>query len=231
MEIKDVLVQGSVKKVYSTNNAEQAVVEFSDTVSANGKKKSSMNGKAELNNAISAYMFEYLESYNVPTHFSKLHDAKSFVAKRLEMIPIVIAVYNLASKELAERFNIEEGKVLEFPIVEMYYKDEKGERPMINEYHAYALGLCDRKDMTSIMRIATKVNAVLKSFFGRKQLQLVSFEIEFGRQNGQVMLADEVSLDTMRLWPLKDNGNFDKIDESKKTIKVMEDLKSRILGS
>lgn len=230
MEIKDIITQGAVKKVYATNNAEQAVVEFSDTVLANGKKKSSISGKAEVNNAVSAYMFEYLESYNVPTHFSKVLDNKSFVAKRLDMIPIVIAVYNLASAELAERFGIEEGKMLEFPIVEMYFKDEKGERPMINEYHAYALGLCDRKDMTSIMRIATKVNAVLKSFFGRRKLQLVSFELEFGRQNGQVMLADEVSLDTMRLWPLKDNGSFDRIDESKKTIKVMEELKSRIVG-
>lgn len=230
MEIKDIIAQGAVKKVYATNNAEQAVVEFSDTVLANGKKKSSISGKAEVNNAVSAYMFEYLESYNVPTHFSKVLDNKSFVAKRLDMIPIVIAVYNLASAELAERFGIEEGKMLEFPIVEMYFKDEKGERPMINEYHAYALGLCDRKDMTSIMRIATKVNAVLKSFFGRRKLQLVSFELEFGRQNGQVMLADEVSLDTMRLWPLKDNGSFDRIDESKKTIKVMEELKSRIVG-
>jgi len=230
VEIKDIIAQGAVKKVYATNNAEQAVVEFSDTVLANGKKKSSISGKAEVNNAVSAYMFEYLESYNVPTHFSKVLDNKSFVAKRLDMIPIVIAVYNLASAELAERFGIEEGKMLEFPIVEMYFKDEKGERPMINEYHAYALGLCDRKDMTSIMRIATKVNAVLKSFFGRRKLQLVSFELEFGRQNGQVMLADEVSLDTMRLWPLKDNGSFDRIDESKKTIKVMEELKSRIVG-
>lgn len=230
MEIKDIIAQGAVKKVYATNNAEQAVVEFSDTVLANGKKKSSVSGKAEVNNAVSAYMFEYLESYNVPTHFSKLLDNKSFVAKRLDMIPIVIAVYNLASAELAERFSIEEGKMLEFPIVEMYFKDETNERPMINEYHAYALGLCDRKDMTSITRIATKVNAVLKSFFGRRKLQLVSFELEFGRQNGQVMLADEVSLDTMRLWPLKENGSFDRIDESKKTIKVMEELKSRIIG-
>ncbi|MEL6821187.1 MAG: phosphoribosylaminoimidazolesuccinocarboxamide synthase [Calditrichota bacterium] len=230
MEIKDIIAQGAVKKVYATNNAEQAVVEFSDTVLANGKKKSSISGKAEVNNAVSAYMFEYLESYNVPTHFSKILDNKSFVANRLDMIPIVIAVYNLASAELAERFGIEEGKMLEFPIVEMYFKDEKNERPMINEYHAYALGLCDRKDMTSIMRIATKVNAVLKSFFGRRKLQLVSFELEFGSQNGQVMLADEVSLDTMRLWPLKENGSFDRIDESKKTIKVMEELKSRIVG-
>ena len=184
-----------------------------------------------MNNAVSAFIFEYLESYNVPTHFMKKLDDTSFAAKKADMIPIIISVYNMASKTLVDRFGIEEGKILEYPVVEMYYKDAKKQLPMINEYHAYALGLCERKEMTNILRIATKVNAVLKSFFDRRKLKLVSFQLEFGRTHNQVVLADEVSLETMDIWSVNPDGSLQKFPEGdKKDVNVYTELKNSILG-
>lgn len=231
MDIKELLVDGSAKKVYATAQNDQVIVAFSDALAGKGKKKDSGAEKAVANNAVSAFIFEYLESYNVPTHFVKKLDDTSFMAKKADMIPIIISVYNMASEKLASRFGIAEGKILEYPIVEMYYKDAKKQLPMINEYHAYALGLCERKEMSNILRIATKVNAVLKSFFDRRKLKLVNFQLEFGRSHGQVILADEVSLDTMDLWSVEPDGSFSKFPEGgKKDAAVYGELKNRIVS-
>jgi len=113
----------------------------------------------------------------------------------------------------------------------MYFKDKKKQLLMINEYHAYALGLCERKEMTNILRIATKVNAVLKSFFDRRKMKLISFRLEFGRSHGQIVVADEVSLDTLDLWSVNPDGSFEKLpDSSDMNVEALTDLKSRILG-
>ncbi len=233
MDIQEMLVEGSSKKVYATNQSDQVVLTLSDAFPlVPGKKKETMSDKAAINNAISAFVFEYLESYNVPSHFIKTVDAKSFLARKLDMIPIVVTVYNVSSRQLAERFGIEAGKVLEFPVVEMYFKNGSEDMPMINEYHAYALGLCDRKEMTSITRIATKVNAVLKSFFDRRKLKLINFRLEFGRGNNQILLGDEVSLDTMSIWNVKEDGSLDELEYgTKKAANTYKDLQSRILGN
>lgn len=226
MEIKDLLVDDGGKKIYATNQSDQVLVAFND-----GGKKKDASEIALLNNEVNTYFFEYLESYNVPTYFNRRSDDKSFTARKIEDIPIIISVYNVASKSLADRFGLDEGKVLEFPVVELYFKDADKKHPMINEYHAYALGICERKDMTSIMRIATKVNAVLKSFFDRKQLKLINFTLQFGRANNQILLSDELTLDTINLWGLKEDGSFEKFSEGKdKDLKAYKSIKERILG-
>lgn len=231
MDIKELMVDGTTKKVYATGQNDQVIVAFKDASAGKGKKKGAAADKAEINNAVSAYIFEYLESYNVPTHFIKKLDDFSFLAKKVDMVPLTISVYNIASKSLVDRFGIKEGKVLEFPVVEMYFKDKKKQLLMINEYHAYALGLCERKDMTNILRIATKVNAVLKSFFDRRKLKLIRFDLEFGRSHGQIVLADEVSLDTMDVWLVNPDGTFETLpDGDDKSIEVLADLRNRILG-
>jgi len=113
----------------------------------------------------------------------------------------------------------------------MYFKDEKQRQPMINEYHAYALGICERKEMTSLIRIATKVNAVLKSFFDRKKMKLINFQLQFSRLNNQILLADELSLDTINLWKIEENGSFKKYPEGKaKDSKTYQELRAVILG-
>lgn len=219
MEMKELIGEGLNKKIYATSQQDQVIYAYND------KKKGS--DKTEVNTAISGFLFEYLESYNVPTHFVKNLDSKSFVARRLDAIPISVAVHNIGDDDLSKRFGLESGKVLEFPIVEMYYRGEGDEEQMINEYHAYALGLCDRKEMTSISRIATKVNAVLKSFFDRRKLKLVSFRLEFGRLQNQILLADELTLDTLRIRLVNDKGELLKADDDKKTI---TEIRARITG-
>lgn len=233
MEIQKILVEGSSKKVYSTSQSDQVVIKFEDTFAAKGDgKKESLPQKGEMNNEISAFLFEYLESYNVPTHFVRNYDSRSFVARKLDMIPIEISVYNAASGDLAKRLAIEEGRLLEFPVVEMYLKKNDGEWTMINEYHAYALGLCDRKEMTSVTRIATKVNAVLKSFFDRRKLKLVEFSLEFGRHQNQILVGDEMSLDSIRLGSVNDDGGFDPLAyHTRKDGKMFAQLKETIAGN
>lgn len=214
------LIDNGTEKIYATDQDEQVVVEFQNYFPFSGSgKKESMNGKAEANNIISCALFEYLESYNVPTYFMKKNDAKSMMANKIDSIPIVVSIWNIATEELAKRFAFDEGKVLEYPIVEMYYKNEKLKVPMINEYHAYALGLSDRKEMANLLRIATKVNAVLKSFFDRKNFKLVNCMVEFGRFHNQVILGDKINLDTMILWEVDENGDLNKFDMKSSSMK------------
>lgn len=213
MELKDMLIDNGTEKIYATDQEDQVVVEFQNYFPFSGTgKKERMDGKAEGNNVISSALFDYLKSYNVPTYFIKKLDAKSILANKINPIPIVVSIWNIATDELSKRFSFDEGKILEYPIVEMYYKNEKLKVPMINEYHAYALGLSDRKEMSNILRIATKVNAVLKSFFDRKNYKLVNCQIEFGRFHHQIVLGDKINLDSMILWEVNKDGNFNKYD-------------------
>ena len=226
MEIKDLLKDDGYKKVYATNQGDHVLVAFND----NGKNKAAAE-IAVLNNDVSSFLFEYLESYNVPTYFVRKQDDNSFTARKHEAIAMVVSVYNVASKSLSKRFGLEEGKGLDFPIVEMYHSSDKKDRAMINEYHAYALGLCDRKDMSSIMRIATKVNAVLKSYFDRKKLKLINFDLQFARTGGQIVLGDALSLDTVNLWVVNSDGTFGTFPEGpEKDVKGYQTLKAKVFG-
>ncbi len=209
MEIKELLVEGSTKKVYATDSADQVIIEFQDTLPPwLSKKKEKVPGKGAINNSISSYLFEYLNSYNVPTHFVRKLDERSFAARRLEMLPMSVHIWNIAGGDLAARFRLEPLQPLEYPIIEIYFKNPDLGNPMINEYHAYALGLCDRNEMTQITRIATKVNAVLKSYFQRHQLRLGDFRLEFGRTQNQILLADEISADTLTLFAVDEKGHI-----------------------
>ncbi len=209
MEIKELLVEGSTKKVYATDQTDQVIIEFQDTLPPwLSKKKEKVAGKGAINNGISSFLFEYLNSYNVPTHFIRKLDEKSFAARRLEMLPMFFHIWNIAGEDLAIRFRLEPLQPLEYPIIEIYYKNPDLGNPMINEYHAYALGLCDRSEMTQITRIATKVNAVLKSYFQRHRMRLGDFRMEFGRAQNQILLADEISADTMSLFAVDEKGQI-----------------------
>ncbi len=207
MEIKDLLVEGSTKKIYATGNADEVLIEFLDTLPAHlAKKKETVSGKAAINNAISSFLFEYLTSYNIPNHYVKKYDEKSMVAKKLDMLPITFHIWNVAGEDLVNRFGFEKYQLLEYPIIEMTLKDEKLKFPFINEYHAFALKISNRSEMDQMMRIATKVNAVMKSYFQRRRLMLGDIRLEFGRAGNAIFLGDEVSPDTFVLYELDDKG-------------------------
>ena len=211
MDIKEIFVEGSTKKLYTTEQSEQLIMEFLDFLPPEiTKKKASVKGKGAINAEISAYLFEYLNSYNVPSHFVRKLDATSLLVKKLEMLPLRLMIWNVATQSLAKRLGLKEGTLLETPVLELYLKNPKLKNPLINDYHTYALGLCDRAEMNTIVRIGTKVNAVLKSFFARKKLSLAYFSLEFGRSSSQILLADEMSPDTFSVWDVTEDGQLDR---------------------
>ncbi|UCF63231.1 MAG: phosphoribosylaminoimidazolesuccinocarboxamide synthase [bacterium] len=210
MKGQEKFTEGKTKILYKTDQEEQLLMEFLDTLPFESSKKVSVKEKGKINSDLTAYLFEYLHSYNVPTHYLKKVDAKNILVKKLNMIPIQMIIWNIATGVLSKKLGISEGTSLETPVIEFYLKDAKLKNPMINDYHAYALGLCDRNDMSAIIRIGTKINAVLRSFFQRKNLSLVQFTLEFGKSGNQVMLGDEITPDTILLWMLQEDGKFDK---------------------
>lgn len=211
---KKKLYEGKAKILYETDNEEYLLQEFKDDATAfDGQKKGKIKGKGKVNNQISAQLFNYLENYHVPTHFVKVQSDNTMVVKRLEMIPVEVVVRNIATGSLVKRYGVEEGKELEYPVLEFYLKDDAKHDPMINEHHILAFGHASAEELKQIQRYAQKVNAILKSFFHRRNLALVDFKLEFGRTNaGKIVLADEISPDTCRLW---DAGTGDKLDKDR----------------
>jgi len=208
---KDLLYEGKAKKVWATDDLGQVVIEFKDDATAfNGAKKGAIVGKGEYNCAISTILFQYLESYQVDTHFIQRLSDREMLTKRVEIIPVEAVMRNIASGSLVKRLAFPEGKVLDYPIFETYYKaDELGD-PLINEYHAYALGIAKPEELRAVFRLTSKVNAILRSFLERRGLLLVDFKLEFGRLGGEIVLADEISPDTCRIWDRKTHKKLDK---------------------
>jgi phosphoribosylaminoimidazole-succinocarboxamide synthase len=168
---RELLFEGKTKKFYSTDTPEFLVQEFTDEVTAfDGTKRGKLKKKGELHNEISAYLFEYLESYHVPTHFVRKLTPTEMLVKRLEMIPVEVVVRNIATGNFCKRFGVKEGETLRYPIVEHYYKNEDLDNPLVNEYHLYAFGLATPEEVKTMNRMASKINVVLRSFFERRKL-------------------------------------------------------------
>ncbi|MFH0764955.1 MAG: phosphoribosylaminoimidazolesuccinocarboxamide synthase [Calditrichota bacterium] len=211
MEKKDLLYEGKAKKLYATDDANLLIQEFKDDATAfDGTKKSRIVGKGEMNCSISAILFDYLESYHLPTHFVKRIAPREMIVKKVEIIPIEAVMRNIATGSLIRRLPFEEGKALEYPIFELYLKNDALHDPLINEYHAYALNLCKPEEIRAMFRFTAKVNAILRAFLERRGLLLVDFKLEFGRYHGELLLADEISPDTCRLWDRKTHKKLDK---------------------
>ncbi len=234
MKIKETFLEGKTKKLYTVEEPDQLIMEFLDvlpqSISSKGEK---VKGKGAINAEISAYLFQYLTSYNVPTHFVRKLDDKSILVRKAEMFDLKMVIWNYASGTLSKRLGLKEGTQLETPVLELYLKNSKLKYPLINDYHAYALGLCERSDMNVMIRIGTKVNAVLKSFFLRKHLTLAHFTMEFGKVGNQVLLADEISPDTFTVWDNKPDGTLDRkvftiTPQTAKT--VYPAIKERLIG-
>ena len=211
MERKELLHEGKAKRLYSTDDSRYLLMEFKDDISAfDGDKKGILERKGEFNNQISAFIFNYLESYHIPTHFVQAVSANEMLVENLKMVPIEVVVRNISTGSLVKRYGVEDGKALSYPIIELFLKDDARHDPMINETHAYAFGYCKPDQMRTMLRVASKVNAVLKSFFNRRGLILVDFKLEFGHREGEIILADEISGDSCRIWDKKTGKKLDK---------------------
>jgi len=229
---KKKLYEGNDKKLYETEEAEQLIFEFKDTLPSDDvEKKIIIKGKGTINNLIACHLFEYLEGFNIPTHFIRNLGNKEMLIRKLEMIPIEIHVHNFATGILCERLGLEDGKVFDYPINEYYLKNEALKNPMINDFHAVSLGYAKLDEINMIKRFSSKINAVLKSYFNRRGFKLIFFKLEFGRHKNKVVLGDELSLSTCTLWDMKTNEKYDH-DLSHLTVseieKSYESLKTRI---
>ncbi|HFE54052.1 MAG TPA: phosphoribosylaminoimidazolesuccinocarboxamide synthase [Bacteroidetes bacterium] len=228
------LYEGKAKKIYATSDPELVIQYFKDDATAmDGEKRGVIKGKGIYNNQISAHLFRFLESYHVPTHFVKTLSDREMLVKKVEIIPIEVVVRNVVAGSLAKRLGEEEGKELEEPIVEFYLKDDAQHDPMISEEEILERELATREELDKIKRLALKINAVLKAFFQRRKLKLVDFKLEFGRHDGEIVLADEISPDTCRFWDAETGERLDK-DRFRRdlgnVVEAYKEVHQRVLG-
>jgi phosphoribosylaminoimidazole-succinocarboxamide synthase len=228
------LYEGKAKKMYLTENPELLIQEFKDSATAfDGAKKGTIRGKGAINNQISAHLFRYLESYHIPTHFVRTLSDREMLVKKVEIIPVEVVVRNVVAGSLAKRLNEEEGRDLPEPLLEFYLKDDALHDPMITEEEILERGLATAQELEKIKRMALKVNAVLKDFFARRKLRLVDFKLEFGRHGGEILLADEISPDTCRLWDAETGERLDK-DRFRRdlpgVVEAYREVHERVLG-
>jgi len=208
---EEMLYEGKAKRVFATDDEGVLLHRYKDDATAfNAKKRGSWEGKGKTNATMSAALFEYLETQGVPTHFVEQIDDESITTKKLEMLPVEIIVRNIAAGSLARLLGFEEGRKLKAPIVELCYKDDDLDDPMLNWYHFRELGVAD-EDLAFCEELGLRVNEILVPFFDEKGVILVDFKIEVGRDaNGNLMLADEISPDTCRFWDKETGEKLDK---------------------
>ena len=206
------LYEGKAKQVYSTENKNEFIVYFKDDATAfNGEKKAKISSKGILNNKISTIMFEMLHENQINTHFLKSLSDREMLVKRVEILPLEVIVRNITAGSFCKRYGIEEGLVLDEPIFELCYKNDEYGDPMLNDDHAVAMNLATREEIAFLKEQTLKINELMKDFFLKMDLKLVDFKLEFGKDSeGNIILADEISPDTCRLWDVNTNEKLDK---------------------
>ncbi len=230
MQKLEMLYEGKAKKLYKTDNAKEFLVEYKDDATAfNGEKKGTIVGKGVVNNKMTAIIFNLLEEKGIPTHFIKLVDDNHQLVKAVEILPLEVIVRNLIAGSMAKRLGIEEGTQPKKIIQEFCYKNDDLGDPLINDDHALAIGLATEEQIATIKDYTLKINQVLSEFFKDKGLKLVDFKLEFGLCEGKVILADEISPDTCRLWDLETGKKMDK-DRFRRDLGDVESTYQEVLG-
>ena len=202
MEKKELLYEGKAKKVYATENPEVLLVDYKDDATAfNGLKKGTISGKGAINNRVTNYMMQILEKQGVPTHLVEEISERETLVKKVSIVPLEVIIRNISAGSFAKRYGVDEGIVFAKPTIEFSYKNDDLGDPLINSYHALALGLATEDEIETIKKLSFKVNEVMKDFFKKINVDLVDFKLEFGRlSDGTIVLADEISPDTCRFW-------------------------------
>ncbi|MCB0725915.1 MAG: phosphoribosylaminoimidazolesuccinocarboxamide synthase [Ignavibacteriae bacterium] len=206
------IYEGKAKQIYTTDDPDIYLQKFKDDATAfNGLKKDKISHKGEINNTISSVIFEYLASKNIPTHFLKKISDDEMLVKKVDIIKVEVVCRNVAAGSLVKKFGFEEGKDLEKPIIEYYLKSDELGDPLFTDEHIYALGLANKSELDVIRKMALFINDLLLKFFKEKNIRLVDFKLEFGKdKNNNIILADEISPDTCRLWDMETNKKLDK---------------------
>lgn len=214
MEKLEMMYEGKAKQVFKTDCDDEVIVRYKDDATAfNGAKKGTITDKGVLNNKITTFFFDLLAKNGVPTHFIERLDDREQRVKKLSIIPLEVIIRNRCAGSMAKRYGREEGEELAFPTIEFCLKDDALDDPMINTYHIRALNIASQEDLDTITKLAFKVNDVLKQFLAEKEVILVDFKLEFGKDTeGNILLGDEISPDTCRFW---DANTLEKLDKDR----------------
>ena len=211
MEKLAMLYEGKAKKIYATDKEDEVIIYYKDDATAfNGVKKGTIEDKGIMNNEITCALYELLESKGIKTHLVKKLNEREQLCKKVEIVPLEVIVRNVAAGSMAKRLGLEEGTELKTTAFEISYKNDDLNDPLVNDYHAVAIGATTFDELKQIYGMTAKINDVLKEFFMKENIRLIDFKIEFGRYNGEIVLADEISPDTCRLWDAKTNEKLDK---------------------
>ena len=230
MEKLQQLYEGKAKKVFATDDPEKLIVEYKDDATAfNGLKKGTIKGKGVINNQMSNRLMAYLEKQGVPTHYIQEINERETIVKKVSIVPLEVIVRNISAGSCAKHYGVEEGIVFDQPTIEFSYKNDELGDPLLNHYHALALKLATAEEIATIEKYAFKVNDVLKAFWLSAGVTLVDFKLEFGRlSDGTIVLADEISPDTSRLWDVKTHEKLDK-DRFRRDLGGVEEAYAEIM--
>ena len=212
MEKLQQLYEGKAKKVFATSDPELVIVDYKDDATAgDGAKKGTIRGKGVVNNKLSNALMQKLEKQGVPTHFVRELSDRETLVKKVEIVPLEVIIRNVAAGSFTKRLGVPEGTVLKCTTLEFSYKNDDLHDPLINHYHALAMGLATQEEIDTISRYAFQVNELLKSILLEVGIRLIDFKLEFGRlPDGTIVLADEISPDTCRFWDAKTGAHLDK---------------------
>lgn len=212
MEKKEQLYEGKAKKVFATEDPELLIVAYKDDATAfNGLKKGTISGKGIINNQMSNRLMSMLESKGIPTHYVRELSQRETLVKKVQIVPLEVIVRNISAGSFSKRYGVQEGIVFQQPTIEFSYKNDALGDPLLNTRHALALELATQEEIATIEDYSFRINEALKSFWLSCGVTLVDFKLEFGRlQDGTIVLADEISPDTCRLWDSKTGEKLDK---------------------
>ena len=211
MEKKEKLYEGKAKVIFATDEPNKVIAYFKDEATAfNALKKETIEGKGVINNKISSFFFQLLESKGIPTHFVKQLSDREMLVYKVDIIPVEVVVRNLATGSIVKRLGIPEKTEFKPPLVEFYLKNDELGDPIICYEHILAMNLANDEEIQKMKELALKVNEVLSEFMDKHGIILVDFKLEFGRKNGEIVVADEISPDTCRFWDKKTGERMDK---------------------
>lgn len=230
MEKREQLYEGKAKKVFATDNADQVIVSYKDDATAfNGVKKGTILGKGAVNNRMSNHLFRLLMKEGIPTHLVEELNDRETVVKKVQIVPVEVIVRNIAAGSLSKRLGLPEGTLLRTTVLEYCYKDDALGDPMINDYHIAAMELATPEEMVTIAEYSFKINQILSAYLKDVHIKLIDFKLEFGRFDGQIILADEISPDTCRFWDDRTDEKLDK-DRFRRDLGKVEEAYQEILN-
>ena len=229
MKMGEMLYEGKAKKIFKTDKENEVIVYYKDDATAfNGFKKGTIINKGIMNNKITNFFFDLLGKQGIPHHIIKELSDREVLVKKVQIIPIEVVTRNIVAGSLSKNLGIPEGEKLASTVVELYYKNDEVGDPPINYYHAKAMKLATQEQIDTMEKYALKINEILSSYLAERGILLVDFKLEFGLYEGQVILADEITPDTCRLWDSKTMEKMDK-DRFRRDLGNVEEAYQEVL--